>query len=192
MVVEADRPSYFPIAIFVLPERDELRLTDIIRFSGMMEAMNTNLDRAITGNWINLERPGYKFTRYFPANIVLDAVDEGLTPTSQAGFIVIELQVIRNHGGKSSQIAMIIGIKKLRIQRLNFHEQRIGSVPGLGMGHRRAGCIQGHYEERGEKKRFFHWFGKNSWLECNQSVLRIRKGNRSASAVTTRAGLTVA
>jgi len=96
MVVEADNTSDLPYPIFVLPELNELRLTDRLGIvvSGMVEAVNTDLHRAIVGNGVYLKRPRNEFSGHLATDVVLYSVNQSLPSAAQAGLVVIELQVV--------------------------------------------------------------------------------------------------
>jgi hypothetical protein len=117
-VVEADDPGDFPRTIFVLPEMNEFGLANaaIVR---MVEAVNTDLDGAVIGDGIDLEGAGNEFSGYFAANIVFDGLHDGLARASQAGFIVIKLQVVGQERSEFVEIATVVGVKELCIKRLD-------------------------------------------------------------------------
>ena len=77
MVIEADDAGDLPHSVLVLPEVDELGLADRGGFlvSRMMEAVDADLDRAVVGDGINLERAGNEFSGDFAADVVLDSLD---------------------------------------------------------------------------------------------------------------------
>ena len=95
-MVEADHAADLPCSIFVLPELDEFGFAYIALVIGMMEAMDAYLYRAVAGDGIDLKRSGDKFAGHFAADIVLNGINQSLPPNGQAGFVVIELDVIGN------------------------------------------------------------------------------------------------
>jgi len=128
MVIEADDPSNLPYSIFVLPEVNELRLADrlCIFVPRVVETVNTDFHRAIIGDGIYLQCPGNKLSGHFAANIVLDGLNYSLPGAAQAGDIVIELQIVRQERSEFLQIAMVVSVEKLGIQRLNGQKERVG------------------------------------------------------------------
>src|SRR6478609_9122986 len=77
LVVEADNAGDLPDSVLVLPEMNELGLADRAGFlvSGVMEAVDADLDRAVVGDGIDLERAGDEFSGDFAADVVLDSLD---------------------------------------------------------------------------------------------------------------------
>lgn len=117
MVVEADNPSDLPYSIFVLPEVNELCLAH--RFCGLLsrvvEAVNADLHRAIVRDGIYLKCSWHEFPGYFAADVVLYAVHSGLSSASETTYIVIELKIVRQQRPEFFQIAVVIGVKELRV-----------------------------------------------------------------------------
>ncbi len=68
-----------------------------------MEGVDADLDRAVVGDGIDLERSWNEFARDFAADIVLDAIEHGLAANGQASFVVIELHV-ENIWGRSQRL----------------------------------------------------------------------------------------
>ena len=54
VMVKADGAGNLPAAIFVPPQRDELGFSHVTIVSGVMEAMDAELHRAIVGDGIDL------------------------------------------------------------------------------------------------------------------------------------------
>ena len=138
MVIEADDAGDLPHSVLVLPEVDELGLADRGGFlvSGMMEAVDADLDRAVVGNGIDLERAGNEFPGDLATDIVLDCLDESGASAAQAGLVVIELDIVGNQRSEFFQIAVVVGVEELSIQRLDGFEERVGGGRGLGVGER--------------------------------------------------------
>src|SRR5216683_2504696 len=128
MVVEADNTSDLPYPIFVLPELNELRLTDRLGIvvSGMVESVNTDLHRAIVGNGVYLKRPRNEFSGHLATDVVLYSVNQSLPSAAQAGLVVIELQVVGQQRAEFLQIAMVVGVEKFGIQRLDRLKEWLG------------------------------------------------------------------
>ena len=97
LVVEADDAGDLPYSIFVLPEVNELGLADRagVLVSRVMETVDADLDRAVVGDRVDLERPGDEFSGDFATDVVLDPFDESWASAAQSGLVVIELQVVR-------------------------------------------------------------------------------------------------
>src|SRR5258707_6946177 len=114
-MVEADDPRDLPRSIFLLPEMDELGLAD--RFgslvSRMVEAVYTDLHRAVFGNGIHLQRPRHKFSGHFAADVVLDALHQSLPSAAQASFIVINLKIVGKQHSEFFQIEWVVAVEKL-------------------------------------------------------------------------------
>src|SRR5260370_373174 len=141
MVVEADNTSDLPYPIFVLPELNELRLTDRVGIvvSGMVEAVNTDLHRAIVGNGVYLKRPRNEFSGHLATDVVLYSVNQSLPSAAQAGLVVIELQVVGQQRAEFLQIAMVVGVERFGIQRLDRLKEclRVSCTPFLAVGRAR-------------------------------------------------------
>ncbi len=127
MVVEADDASDHPFAVFLMPEGDELGFSYVAGISGVMEGVHTDLDGSVIGDGIDLEGSGNKFAGYFAADVVLNRVQEDLTANGQAGFVVVELEVLGDKRAERRQVAVIVGVKELRIERLDGFEERVGA-----------------------------------------------------------------
>ena len=127
LVVEADDAGDLPHSIFVLPEVDEFGLADGAGFlvSGVMETVDADLDRAVVGDGIDLERAGNEFSGDFAADVVLDPFDEGLPSAAQAGLVVIELDIVGDQRSKFLQIAVVVRVEELGIQGLDGFEERV-------------------------------------------------------------------
>ena len=128
LVVEADDAGDLPHSVLVLPEMNELGLADGAGFlvSGVMEAVDADLDRAVVGNGIDLERAGNEFPGDFATDIVLDCLDESWASAAQAGLVVIELDIVGDQRSEFLQIAVVVGVEELGIQRLDGFEERVG------------------------------------------------------------------
>ena len=137
-MVEADDASDLPDSVLVLPEVDEFGLADGagVLVSGMMEAVDADLDRSVVGNGIDLERAGNEFPGDLATDIVLDSLEESWASATQAGLVVIELDIVGNQRSEFFQIAVVVGVEELGIQRLDGFEERVGGGCGLGVGER--------------------------------------------------------
>src|SRR5438552_3014159 len=95
-MVEADNASDLPHSVLVLPEMNEFGLADGAGFlvPGVMEAVDADLDRAVVGDGIDLERAGNEFPGHLPADIVLDSLDQSWASAAQAALVVIELDIV--------------------------------------------------------------------------------------------------
>ncbi len=107
---------------------NELGLADRAGFlvSGVMETVDADLDRAVVGNGIDLERAGNEFSGDLATDIVLDSLDESLASAAQAGLVVIELDIVGDQRSEFLQIAVVVGVEELGIQRLDGFEERVG------------------------------------------------------------------
>ncbi len=123
MVVEADDTSDLPYSIFVLPEVNELRLADIPGILGMVETVNANLHRAIVGNGIHLKRPWNELSGHLATDVVLHTLNHSLPSGAQAALVMIELQIVGQQRSEFLQIAMVVGVEKFGIQRLDRLKQ---------------------------------------------------------------------
>jgi hypothetical protein len=138
LVVEADDAGDLPCSVLVLPEMDELGLADGAGFlvSGVMETVDADLDCAVVGDGIDLERAGNEFPGYLATDIVPDCFDESWASAAQAGFVMVELDIVGDQRSEFIQIAVVVGVEELGIERLDGFEERVGGGWGLGVGER--------------------------------------------------------
>jgi hypothetical protein len=117
MMVKAEDTRDLPDTFLILPEVNELRLANglVVLMAGMVETVNADLDGAIVGNGIYLERPGNEFPSHFAADVVLDSFDSSLTRAAEAADVVIELQIVGQEGAEFLQIATVVSIEELGI-----------------------------------------------------------------------------
>jgi hypothetical protein len=139
-VIEADDARDPPHAVLVLPEVNELRFADFVVVR-MVEAVDADLDGAVIGDGIDLQRAGNELPGDFSANVILDGLDDSDPRASQAGFIVIKLQIIGQQRAEFYQIAMVVGVEELGVQRLDGLEKRVGKGGGL-RAHRSEGSSE--------------------------------------------------
>src|SRR5690348_12379484 len=157
MVIEAERPSDLPHSIFVLPESDEFCFSNIRWIAGMMKAMNANLHGTIVRYGIDLQGTGNQFARYFAANVFLEAIQKRLSASTESCDVVIELQILRHHGGNRRQIAVVVRVKQFRIKRLHSIEQRLRRGLGLRTWSRQERTEQHPDQQHGKQKNPFHF-----------------------------------
>src|SRR3982074_955047 len=160
MVVEADDTGDLPPSILVfLPEVNELGLANwlYIVLSGVTEAVHTNFYRAIVGNRIDLECHWNEFSGHFPADVVLDAFNRSLPGTAEAPYVMIKLQIVGQKRAEFLEIAVVVSIEKLRIQRLDCLKQRVRCSAGLCVDVRKR-CSDQSCEKQGleRSKARFH------------------------------------
>ena len=145
MVVEADDTGDLPSSTLVfLPEMNELGLANwlCIVLSGVVEAVHTNFYRAIVGNSIDLKCPWNEFSDHFPADVVPDAFNRSLPGTAEAAYVMIKLQIVRQKRAKFLEIAAVVSIEKLRIQRLDCLKQWVRCSSGLCVDGRKRSSNQ--------------------------------------------------
>jgi hypothetical protein len=54
-VLEADRTCDFPLAVVVMPNRDEFGISNIVWFVWMMKSMNSNFDSPVALQRVDLK-----------------------------------------------------------------------------------------------------------------------------------------
>jgi len=148
-MVVANHAGDLPLPVLVSPQMNEFRFSDIVGLAGVVESMNPNLHCPIVGNRIYLEGSGNEFPRNLAADVVLDGVDERLRADGQTRFVVVELQVVGNHGRQGCQIAVVVGVEQFSVQSLNLVEKGIGRGDGLRVGARERRSKQGGENEGG-------------------------------------------
>jgi len=137
MVVEADDTSDLPHSIFVLPEVNKLRLADRLGslVSRMVETVNANLYRAVIGDRVDFKRAGDKFSGHLATDVVLHTLNHSLPSTAESALVMIELQIVGQQRSEFLQIAMVVGVEKFGIQRLDCLKEWVGRC-----GHNLCGC----------------------------------------------------
>jgi hypothetical protein len=133
-VVVADDASDHPLALLVVPDVNELRFTHVGGVSGMVKSMNTDLDGAVVGQGEHFEASNNEFSRNLAAGVVLDALDKHLFADGESGFVVVELQIVGNQGRHGGQVAVVVGVEELGIQRARFRTRyrwQQWTAPGL-------------------------------------------------------------
>ena len=157
MVVEADDTSDLPYSIFVLPEVNELRLADIPGILGMVETVNANLHRAIVGNGIHLKRPWNELSGHLATDVVLHTLNHSLPSGAQAALVMIELQIVGQQRSEFLQIAMVVGVEKFGIQRLDRLKQWVGRRRSLYLNASQECSQQSRQKKRLQRsKDLFH------------------------------------
>src|SRR6266550_4509428 len=157
MVVEAYHPSDLPYSIFVPPQVNELRLANIPGILGMVETMNPDLHRSIVGNGVHLKRSGNEFSGHLATNIILHTLNRSLPSDAQAALVMIALQIVGQQRSEFLQIAMVVGVEKFGIQRLESLKQRIGCRRSLGVDLSHWSSNQNCKKKRLQpSKSFFH------------------------------------
>ena len=111
----------------------------------VMKTVDADLHDAIVGDGIDLKCSGNKFAGDFAADVVFHTIDGGLLAAAEAADVVIELQIFVQQGRERFQVAVVVCVEKLRIQRLNRLEERVGR--GLCLNR-----YDGNGEQRAEKK----------------------------------------
>src|SRR5207248_10624121 len=136
-MVVADRARYLPCAVFVLPQGYELGLSHaIFRAVRMVEAMNANLHRAIILERIHLERSRYQPALHLAADVLLNRCEKRRLTQRQPRLVVIELQVVSHHRAQLREIAVVVGIEELGVERLYRLEESVGWLVRLCLGSR--------------------------------------------------------
>src|SRR5580700_2141333 len=104
---------------------NELRLTHHIRVlrSRMVKAMHTDLDRAISMQRIHLQRPRNQLPCHLSADVLFDGVQKWLLPNRQPRLVVVKLKIIRNERSQLLDIACVVSIEQLLIERRNRPRQ---------------------------------------------------------------------
>src|SRR5207248_1377939 len=98
--------------------------------------MNANLHRAIILERIHLERSRYQPALHLAADVLLDRCDKRRLTDRQPRLVVIELQVVCHHRAQLRQIAVVIGIEELAVERLYRLEESVGWLVRLRPGSR--------------------------------------------------------
>lgn len=133
-MIETDCACNLPFPILLSPEDDELRFSDVAGFAGMVEAVNSDFDGSEVGDGVNLQGSGNEFPGDLAADVVLYGVNERLPSDGEASLVVVELQVPGHQRAESRQVAVIVGVEELRIERLDGPEELIGWGRSLRLG----------------------------------------------------------
>src|SRR2546428_9322342 len=176
MMVEADGTSDLPHSIFVLPEVNELRLADILGILGMVETVNPDLHRAIVGNGIYLKRPGNEFSGHLATDVVLHTLNQSLPSAAQAALVMIELQIVGQQRSEFLQIAMVVGVEKFGIQRLDRLKEWVGCRRSLCVDVSKRCSKQSYKKKRLQRsKDLFHGTTAKPWasMRCLVTAERV-------------------
>jgi hypothetical protein len=111
VVVKADRAGDLPGAVLEAPENDEFCFAEVCRVAGMGEAVDADLDGAVIVHGVDLEGAGDEFAVNLAADVVLDGFDERFASYGEAGFVVVELEVLGDHGAQLVEVACVVGVK---------------------------------------------------------------------------------
>jgi len=168
MVIEADDTGDLPVAVFQLPEGHEFRLSYVAGLSGMMEAMDADLDGSVIGDGIDLKGSGHEFRCDLAANVVLNGIEKDLTANGETCLVVIELEILGNKRAKSRQVAVIVGIEELGIERLDGFEELVGCGLCIASDERPSKQAEGEHND----ERLLHMSGTPEWYSV---FLRTRR-----------------
>ena len=121
VVIETNHPRDLPGAIFVLPEVDEAGFAHAFRvfMAGMVEAVDTDFDGAVSLHVVDLQRSRDEFSSHFAADVFLDAVGQCRSAERDPALIVIKLDVVGKQRRKLFEVAAIVGIEESGIERGN-------------------------------------------------------------------------
>src|SRR6266487_3819278 len=159
MVVEADDTSDLPYSIFVLPEVNELRLADRLSslVSRMVEAVNAYLYCAVVGDGVDLKRAGYEFSGHLATNVILHTLNQSLPSVAQSALVMVKLQIVGQQRSEFLQIAMVVGVEKFGIQRLDRLKQWVGRRRSLYLNASQECSQQSRQKKRLQRsKDLFH------------------------------------
>ena len=113
----AKNPRDLPIPVLVLPYDDELRDAFALTRTDLAEAMLALFDRAKVFDRIDLQRLREQFAMDFIADIFARVRDDSVTIKGRATGIVIELYGRRKVAAEDVEIAAVVSIEDLRIER---------------------------------------------------------------------------
>src|SRR6185312_3826003 len=106
----ADDAGELPGAAVVLPQHDEPGGAARARvapggLARITEHVAADLDRPVCAQRVDLERTGHEVAVHLAADVVPERLDERRTASTQAGFVVVELEVIGDDGSERVQVA---------------------------------------------------------------------------------------
>src|SRR5216683_2285462 len=154
-MVITDHSRNLPGPILVLPQMNELRLTPHIMVlrPRMVKAMHPDLHCSIAMDRVYLKRPRNQLARRLPADIVLDALRQRLPAQRHSALIVIELHILHKERAEPLQIACVVSIEKLSIQRRHSTRQllltlhRVKRLNSLSVGRNKRTQHQHHQHQ---------------------------------------------
>lgn len=162
MVVAHDAGD-FPGAVFVLPQVNEFAFSDSfgVFVAGMVEAVNADLESAVSLHVIDVQAAGDEFAGDLAADVFLDAVGQGRSTEGDAALIVIELYVFVDEGSELVEVAFVVGVEQRGIESgdrtvelllvLNLVERRDG-LGGCGT----EKCEKDRQEQQDRRQACFH------------------------------------
>ena len=130
----ADDSRDFPYPVVVMPDGHEFGISDIVWLVGMMEAMNSDFDRSVSLQGIDLKGILEQGALYFAADVLFDGREKRRFPNHESCLVVIELEVIGNHRAQRLEVAVVVGVEELRVEGLDGLEKCIGRVGCLRRG----------------------------------------------------------
>src|SRR5580658_3128429 len=123
-MVEADGTRDLPGAVLVVPQRDEFCLADVLRVTGVMKAVNADLNGAVVLQRVDLERVGNESPLNFAgADVVLDGVEKRLLADGEARFVVIELEAILDQRPERLEVAGVVSVEEFCVERADGREE---------------------------------------------------------------------
>src|SRR5215472_18256066 len=113
-MVETHCSSDLPLAILQLPQSYEFCFTALlgVRIADMAEAVDADLHGAVILDRIHLERARDKFAVNLSADVGFDGGHERGAAVRSAGLVVIELEILGDHGAKLLEVAGVVGIEQ--------------------------------------------------------------------------------
>ena len=150
----ADDACNFPLVVFELPEHNELCVAALVfGVVGVGETVDAELDGAVVVEGVDFECVGEEGAVHFAADIVLDGGEEGGLADGEASDVVVELEVVRDHGAESGEVAMVVGVKEFGVESVDGIKERVGLGGGRGLGMRDGG--EGDNEKQGDDEYAF-------------------------------------
>src|SRR6266542_3867481 len=132
-----------------ISEMDELALAHGLRVvpPGVMEAVDTHLERAVAVHGMHLERPRYELPRHLAADVGLDGIEQAPPRAHQPVLVVIELEVVHEEPAELLQIASVEGVEDRTVEGRDRAKElvvrrRLSSRLGIESGDEQQGQEQ--------------------------------------------------
>src|SRR5207237_5887699 len=98
---------------------------------GMVETVSGEVDRGIVGNGVDVKGRWNEVAGELATDVVLHSLNEGWPSAAQAALVMIELQIVGQQRSEFLQIAMVVGVEKFGIQRLDRLKEWVGYSASL-------------------------------------------------------------
>jgi hypothetical protein len=163
VVLVADDAGDLPLAVFKLPEGDELGVSNtIFGVVEVGETVNADLDCAVVLERVDFKGREQEGALDFSADVLLDCGDKRRFADGETSLVVVKLQVVGDHRAEGGQVAVVVGVKEFGVEGVDGFKKRVSLRGRLGsrLGLRMSDGGEGENEQKGENEYAFKTHGK--------------------------------